>query len=72
MQPEIIPITNEATKTIAWNAGRIATFGLTPVVQVWLDNVLSEIQPIMDAPPPAMTQMDFDFGGPVNGFIVIK
>ena len=77
MITEIISITAESTKTIAYNAGRQANFGVAPLLQVWQQrddgiNYLTDVQPTIDAAPPGLSLVSFDFGGPVTGFIVLK
>lgn len=73
---EIVPITAEATKVITWTPTRLALFGLFPVTEVWIldGGVYAKAanEPTIDAPPPSMTTMSFDFGGAVTGFIIIK
>jgi len=79
MNTETVDIVNESTKSILWTPIRLAKFGLFPMVEVWIqdpasnEHRLSAFQPVIDGPPPGtFTKMDFDFGGNVNGFIVIK
>lgn len=74
---EIIFINNEANKAVSWTPARQAKFGMFPIVETWLRDAtgtyyLAAVQPFIDAPPPGMTLMSFDFGGNVTGFIIIK
>ncbi len=74
---EQIDITSESTKTISWTPTRKTRFGDFPEIEVYLQGpatgeyIKTPIQPSIDAPPPAFTQMNFDFGAPVTGFILI-
>lgn len=79
--PEIIPFTTTdiaTTVAIAWNAGRKASFGLMPVIQVWVDNGTGspQLQPnaliACDLVPPNTTNFLIDLTGAATGFIVIK
>ena len=77
MITEIINIAAESTKAIAYNSTRQANFGVAPLVQVWQQRdegkyYLTDVQPVIDAAPPALSMLSFDFGGAVTGFIVIK
>lgn len=74
---EVVFLSNESSKTIAWTPERIVKFGSFPNTQVWLldpnnNYYLASVQPTIDAPPPAFALMTYDFGGPVNGFIMIS
>lgn len=74
---EIINITGESTKAIDYNDARKENFGVYPKLQAWIKDdggiyYLSDVQPIIDAPPPATSVFNFDFGSTIDGFIVIK
>ncbi len=75
---EIIEITDESSKTVAWTIGRAARFGVFPLVEVYLKDdtdtyYKADAQPYVDGPPSGgFANMYFNFGGNVNGFILIK
>lgn len=73
---EVIALTGVSTFTITWTPTRASLFGLFPHVQVWISDggviALFPTEPTIDAAPPSFTTMSFDFGGIVNGFIIIK
>jgi len=75
---EIIEITNESSKTVLWTITRAARFGVFPLVEVYLKDdtntyYKADVQPYVDGPPNiSFTNMYFNFGGNVTGFILIK
>lgn len=76
-ETEIIDINDESSKTILYTAARKKRFGEFPEVECWLTDetdtyFLAAVQPTIDAPPPGFTQMNWDFGSNVTGFIVLK
>jgi hypothetical protein len=73
-EPTIITFLNQSTLSIPYTASLIASYGLAPTVQVWISDgtnlVNMGITATFDAYPP--TVLNFDFGGPASGIIVIK
>lgn len=74
---EIIYIIDESYKTVVYTDQRRAWFGDFPEVECWLVDgtgvyYKAAVQPVVDAPPPDFTTLYWDFGSPVNGFIILK
>lgn len=73
---EVIDLSSVSTATINWTTTRQNKFGDFPVTEVWVNDggsiYKSSFQPSVDAAPPSMTVMSFDFGGSISGFIIIK
>lgn len=76
-KPEIIPFTGVSTVTVDWTQVRIDRFGVFPQQEVYVFNpedskyYLFPTEPGIDAPPPDFTQMTYDFGSNLTGFIII-
>lgn len=73
--PTVTPFFNESTLSIPYTAQLQDKYGLVPSIQVWIYDemgVLTNmgITATFDAVPP--TVLNFDFGGPASGIIVIR
>lgn len=73
---EVIAITNEITKSIAWTPQRQTKYGDFPVIDVWIlyegEYVKVEVPYITDADPPDTTLITLNFDEPVTGFLIIS
>jgi hypothetical protein len=73
--PTIITFANKSTLVIPYTSSLQSAYGDAPTIQVWIydgsgDLVNMGIQAKLDGFPP--TQLEFDFGGPASGIIIIK
>jgi hypothetical protein len=73
-EPTIVTFTNQSSLSIAYTASLQAAYGPVPTVQVWISDgtnlVNMGITATFDTYPPNV--LDFDFGGPASGIIVIR
>jgi len=73
-EPTVVQFTNASILTIPYTAELMAKYGSAPTIQVWIsdgtDLVNMGITATFDTYPP--TSLNFDFGGPASGIVVIK
>jgi hypothetical protein len=74
-EPTVIQFSNKSTLTIPYTALLQSLYGDVPTVQVWIDDgsgslVNMGITATLDTYPP--TVLNFDFGGPATGIIIIR
>lgn len=75
---EQINFVNVSQVMLSWNAGRIASFGTFPLIEVWVNDGINPIyldgtaSITVDVPPPGTTVFTINLSGPTSGFIIIK
>lgn len=74
-EPTVIQFVNKSTLSIPYTTSLQDMYGEVPTVQVWIDDgsgslVNMGITATFDAYPPTM--INFDFGGPATGIIILR